>query len=116
VIRGDVLRKAAILFAVLGILFFRGGVVFAQHSAMFRIITTIPPSAQAGKEIIFVLGITNTGTETWLSGEYSFLIKIYDANKNYLTETDKARHFEDTDPGKVRDEDSQKNLRCFQKL
>ena len=111
------MRRIAILILVgLCCLFYNAGVIFAQHSAMFRIITTIPPSAQAGKEIIFVLGITNTGTETWLSGEYSFLIKIYDANKNYLTETDKARHFEDTDPGKVRDEDSQKNLRCFQKL
>ena len=40
-----------------------------QHSAKFRIINTIPPSAQAGREIIFVVGITNTGTETWVSGK-----------------------------------------------
>jgi len=68
---------------------------------MFRIITTIPAPAEAGKEIVFEARITNTGTETWVSGEYSFFIKIYDANKNYLTETDKIRQFEDIPPGEV---------------
>ena len=74
---------------------------FAENSAVFRIVTIVPPSAPAGKEIIFVVGITNTGTESWVSGEYSVFIKIYDANKNYLTETDKARQFNDIDPGRV---------------
>ena len=99
--RGDVLRKAAVLFLVVVILFCRGGVVFAENSAVFRIVTTMPPSAQAGKEIIFVVKITNTGTESWASGEYSFFIKIYDADKNHLTETDKIRQFKDVDPSEV---------------
>lgn len=51
----------------------------------------MPPSAQAGKETIFEVKVTNTGTETWVGGEYSLFIKIYDTNKNYLTETDKIR-------------------------
>ena len=70
------MRKEAILFSVLMILLCGGGVVFAQHSAMFRTITTIPPSAQAGKEIVFVVEITNTGTETWVSAEYSPLSQV----------------------------------------
>ncbi len=82
-------------------LFCKTGVVFAENSAIFRIVTTIPPSAQAGKEIVFVVRITNTGTESWMSGEYSVFVKIYDANKNYLTETDKIRQFEDIDPGEM---------------
>jgi len=101
VIKGDVLRKVAILFFVLMILFCWGGIVFAQHSAVFRIVTTMPPLAQAEKEIVFVVRITNTGTETWVSGEYSLFIETYDANKNYLTETDKIRQFGDTAPGEV---------------
>jgi len=99
--RGDVLRKADFLFLVLVILFCRGGVVFAENSAVFRITATVPPSARAGKEIIFVVRITNTGTESWVSGEYSVFVKIYDADKNYLDESDKIRQFEDTDPGGV---------------
>jgi len=51
----------------------------------------MPPSAQAGKEIVFEIRITNTGTETWVSAEYSLFIKTHDANKNYLTESDKIR-------------------------
>ena len=82
-------------------LFCKTGVVFAEHSAIFRIVTTIPPSAQAGKELVFVVRITNTGTESWVSTEYSLFIKIYDGDKNYLTETDKIRQFKDTDPGEM---------------
>ena len=66
-------------------IFCRAGFAFAENSAMFRIIATMPPSPQAGKEITFKVGMTNTGTETWVAGEYSVLLKIYDANKSYLT-------------------------------
>lgn len=72
-----------------------------EDSAVFRIITTMSPSAQAGKEIVFEVRITNTGTETWVSAEYSLFIKTHDANKNYLTESDKIRQFKDIDPGEV---------------
>jgi predicted porin len=68
---------------------------------MFHMIATVPPSAQAGKEIIFEIGITNTGMGTWLAGEYSVLVKIYDANKSYLTETDKTRQFKDIASGEA---------------
>ena len=95
------MRKGVVLFLVVGILFCWGGVVFAQHSGVFRIVTTMPPSAEAGKEIVFVVRITNTGTESWVSGEYSVFVKIYDANKIYLTETDKVRQFKDVEPGEV---------------
>ncbi len=81
--------------------FCRAGFAFAENSAMFRVIGTMPPSAQAGKEIIFEIEITNTGTKTWVAGEYSVFIKIYDANKSYLTETDKIRQFEDIAPAEV---------------
>lgn len=94
------MRKAIVSVLVFFILC-RAGFAFAENSAMFRIITTIPPSAQAGKEITFEVGITNTGTKTWASGEYSVLLKIYDANKSYLTETDKTRQFEDIAPAEV---------------
>ena len=82
-------------------IFCRAGFVFAENSAMFRLIATMPPSVQAGKEIIFEIEITNTGTKTWVAGEYSVFVKVYDANKSYLTETDKTRQFEDIDPGEV---------------
>ena len=95
------MRKLAILGLVSMFLFYKTGVVFAENSAIFGIVTTIPPSAQAGKEIFFQVRITNTGTESWVSGEYSVFIKIYDGNKNYLTETDKIRQFKDTDPGEM---------------
>ena len=94
------MRRAAVSVLVFLVLC-RAGFAFAENSAMFRIITTIPPSAQAGKEIVFEVGITNTGTETWVSGEYSVFIKVYDANKNYLTETDKTRQFKDIAPAEV---------------
>jgi len=82
-------------------LFCKTGVVFGENSAVFRIVSIVPPSAQAGKELVFVVRITNAGTESWVSTEYSLFIKIYDANKNYLTEPDKIRQFEDIDPGEV---------------
>ncbi|MFQ5835729.1 MAG: hypothetical protein ACE5HR_07395, partial [bacterium] len=96
------MRRTAILIVV-GIcyLFYNAQVIFAENSAMFRIIATIPAPAEAGKEVVFTVSITNTGTETWMSAEYSLFIKIYDANKNYLTETDKIRQFKDTAPGEV---------------
>jgi len=99
--RGDVLRKVAVLFLVVVVLLCRGGVVFAENSAVFRMVTIVPPPAQGGKKIIFVVKITNTGTESWVSGEYSLFVKIYDADKNYLDETDKVRQFEDIAPGEV---------------
>jgi len=95
------LRKAIVSMLILLFLFCGRGFVFAGNSAMFLITATMPPSAQAGKEIVFEARITNTGTETWVSGEYSVLVKIYDANKNYLTETDKIRQFKDTAPGEA---------------
>ncbi len=96
------MRRAAILILV-GIccLFYNAEAIFAENSAMFRITTTIPAPAEAGKEVVFTVSITNTGTETWVSAEYSLFIKIYDENKNYLTETDKIRQFKDTAPGEV---------------
>ena len=100
-VRGDVLRKAAVLFLVLGILFCRGGVVFGQNSAVFRVVGTVPPWAQAGKKVVFKVEITNTGIKTWLSGEYSVFVKIYDVDKNYLDESDKIRQFKDIEPGEV---------------
>lgn len=36
-----------------------------------------------------------------MSGEYSVFIKVYDANKSYLTQTDKTRQFEDIAPAEV---------------
>jgi len=99
--RGDVLRKAAVLFLGVVVLFCWGRVVFAENSAVFREVSIVPPPAQGGKKIIFVVKITNTGTERWVSGEYSVFVKIYDANKNYLDETDKVRQFKDIEPGEV---------------
>lgn len=94
------MRKVLVLLLVFLVLC-RAGFAFVENSAMFRIITTMPPSAQAGKEIIFEVGITNTGTEIWVAGEYSVFLKVYDANKSYLTETDKTRQFEDIAPGEA---------------
>ncbi len=94
------MRRVVVLVLVFFI-FCRAGFAFVENSAMFRLIATMPPSAQAGKEIIFEIEITNTGTKTWVAGEYSVLLKIYDANKSYLTETDKTRQFKDIAPAQV---------------
>ncbi len=83
------------------LIFCKAGSAFAENSAIFRIITIMPPSAQAGKEIMFEIEITNTGTKTWVAGEYSVFVKVYDTNKNYLTETDKTRQFKDIAPGEA---------------
>ncbi|TKJ46994.1 hypothetical protein CEE34_06080 [Candidatus Aerophobetes bacterium Ae_b3a] len=82
-------------------IFCKAGFAFSENSAIFRIITTTPPSAQAGKEIVFEIEITNTGSEAWVAGEYSVFIKVYDTNKSYLTETDKTRQFEDIAPAEA---------------
>ena len=82
-------------------IFCKAGFGFAENSAMFHITTTGPPSAQAGKEITFEIGMTNTGIETWVAGEYSVFLKVYDANKNYLTETDRIRQFKDNAPAEA---------------
>jgi len=84
-------------------IFCKAGFGFAENSAMFRIITTTPLSAQAGKEIVFEIEITNAGPKTWVAGEYSAFLKVYDASKNYLTETDRTRQFEDITPGETVD-------------
>ena len=81
-------RTAIFLLVGLCCLVYNVEAIFAENSAMFRVATT-PPSAQAGKEIVFEVRITNTGLESWVSGEYSVSVRIYDANKNYLTETGK---------------------------
>jgi len=94
------LRKT-IVSVLIFFIFCRTGFAFAENSAMFRTITATPLSIQAGKEIVFEVGITNTGTKTWVAGEYSVFIKVYDANKSYLTETDKTRQFEDIAPGEM---------------
>ena len=93
------MRRVAAVVSVLLSLLFLEGLIFAQNSAVFHVPTTVPPSPQAGKEIIFTFSVTNTGTEAWVSGEYCVLVKIYDANKDYLTETDKIRQFKDIAPG-----------------
>ena len=94
-------RKLIMSIVVLVVLFLGGRAVFAQNSAIFAVTAATPESAQAGKQIAFEVMITNTGTETWVSEEYSVLVKIYDANDNYLTEIDKVGQFEDIDPGEV---------------
>jgi len=100
-LKDNPLRTAVTLALALTALLWAGGFVLAQNSAMFDINAPIPSSAQAGKEIIFEVRITNTGIETWMSDEYFVLVRIFDANKNYLTETDKVRQFEDIGPGEV---------------
>ena len=68
---------------------------------MFEIIAPLPAVVEAGQRTVFVVRITNTGTETWVNGEYSLLVKIYDARKDYLTQSDRVTQFKDTEPGKV---------------
>lgn len=65
------------------------------------LITTMPPSVQAGNKIIFVARVRNTGTEGWTGGEYSVFMKIFDENRSYLTETDKIEQFKDIAPGEI---------------
>jgi len=73
----------------------------AEDSAIFEAIAPLPALATAGQKMLFVVRITNTGTETWLDGEYSLLVKIYDVGKEYLTQSDKDKQFKDTEAGEV---------------
>lgn len=100
VTRGDVVRKAIVSVFILLLLFCNKWVTFAENSAMF-LVNIMPPSAQAGKKIIFLVRIRNTGTESWTSGEYSAFVKIFDENKGYITETNKIPQFKDIAPGEI---------------
>ena len=93
--------RKIIVSVLIFFIFCRSGFAFAENSAMFRTITATPLSIQAGKEMTSKIEITNAGTKTWVAGEYSVFLKLYDANKNYLTETDKIRQFEDIAPAEV---------------
>lgn len=69
-----------------------------QDSAIFH--SQIPPGpVEAGKTLIFSLSITNTGIESWMSGQFLVFVKIYDSNKEYLTETDELRQMVEVEPG-----------------
>lgn len=94
------MRKAIISVLILLFLFCGRGFTFAENSAMF-LVTTTPASAQAGKKIIFLVRMSNTGTEAWTGGEYSVFVRIFDENKNYLTETNKIEQFRDIAPGEI---------------
>ena len=93
--------RKTIVSVLVFFIFCRAGFAFAENSAMFRLIATKPLSVQAGKEVIFEIEITNAGARTWAAGEYSVFLEVYDANKNYLAETDKIRQFEDVAPAEV---------------
>lgn len=70
----------------------------AQESAIFH--SQIPPRpVQAGQTLIFDLNMTNTGTESWVSGEFLVFVKIYDSSKEYMTETDELRQMVEVEPG-----------------
>gem|GEM_PF-3151111 len=70
----------------------------AQESAVFY--SQIPPGpVEAGQTLILDLNITNTGLESWVSGEFLVFVKIYDLNKEYMTETDELRQMVDVEPG-----------------
>jgi len=93
-------RKTIVSVIILLLLFCGREFAFAENSAMF-LITTMPPSVQAGNKIIFVARVRNTGTEGWTGGEYSVFMKIFDENRSYLTETDKIEQFKDIAPGEI---------------
>lgn len=94
------MRKTIVSVIILLLLFCGREFAFAENSAMF-LITTMPPSVQAGNKIIFVARVRNTGTEGWTGGEYSVFMKIFDENRSYLTETDKIEQFKDIAPGEI---------------
>jgi len=93
-------RKTIVSVIILLFLFCGREFAFAENSAMF-LITTMPPSVQAGKNINFVVRLSNTGTEGWTGGEYSVFVRIFDENRNYLTKTDKIEQFRDISPGEI---------------
>lgn len=72
----------------------------AEESAIFS--SHLPPGPiRAGEVLIFNLSITNTGTNIWISGKILVSVKIYNSNKEYLTETDKVRWMDEVEPGEV---------------
>ena len=96
------LRRGVVLVLVgLCLLLHRTEPAFAQNSAVFEIIAPLPAAARAGEKVLFVVRISNTGTETWVNGEYSLSVKIYDERRDYLTQSDKVKQFKDTEPGEV---------------
>ena len=94
-------RGLVLVFASICFLIYRTELAFAENSAIFEVIAPLPAVVEAGGKIVFVVRITNTGTETWVNGEYSLFVKIYDASKEYLTQSDKVTQFKDTEPGEV---------------
>lgn len=92
------MRKIIVSVIILLVLFYGRGFAFAENSAMF-LVTTVPLSVQAGRRIVFLVRMSNTGIEGWTGGEYSVFVKIFDENKDYLTETNKIGQFKDIAPG-----------------
>ena len=83
---------------VLVLIFFILCSAAAQGSALFY--SEVPPGpVKAGKAIAFSVRITNTGIESWKSGEFFVFVKIYDSNKEYLAESEKLRQVPEIDPG-----------------
>jgi len=97
---GEIVRKTVISLLINIFLFSGAGVAFADNSAMF-LVNTLPPQAEAGKKTVFLIRINNIATETWVGGEYSIFIRIFDENKEYLTETNRIRQFKDINPGEI---------------
>jgi len=89
-----------ILTVGLTLLFLSFYPAIAEESAIFS--SHLPPGPiRAGEVLIFNLSITNTGTNTWVSGKILVSVKIYNSNKEYLTETDKVRWMDEVEPGEV---------------
>jgi len=63
-LRDDILRRATILILVgLCYLFYNAEVIFADLSGIFQLAAPLPPVAESGREVLFKVKITNTGTE-----------------------------------------------------
>ena len=72
----------------------------AQESAIF--FSQLPPGpVEAGKTLTFSLSITNTGTESWVSGTFLIFVKMYNFDIEYLTETDTVRQIVEVQPGET---------------
>ena len=83
---------------VLVVVFFILCSAVAQGAALFY--SEVPPGpVKAGKAIAFSVRITNTGIESWKSGEFFVFVKVYNSNKEYLAESEKLRQMLEIDPG-----------------
>jgi hypothetical protein len=73
----------------------------AADTGQFQLIIAAPDPVVAGERMQFQAIAVNQGTEVWRSRKYHLQVEVYDAERNYLAQTDKFRGTQNVNPGET---------------